>query len=111
MKRLIILLAILATGVAGAMAQQAVAVLTHAGNTKTFDGYTALQDAYKEAASGDLITLSSGTFGSVATIEKAITIRGAGMEYDSIYHTQATILSGDITLNLPETESGHFTLE
>ena len=111
MKRLILILAILATGVAGAMAQQAVAVLTHAGTTKTFDGFTALQDAYAEAASGDLITLSSGTFGSIATIEKAITIRGAGMEYDSIYHTQATILSGNITLNLPETESGHFTLE
>lgn len=111
MKRLIIILAILATGVASAMAQQAVAVLTHGTTTKTFDGFTALQDAYKEAASGDLITLSSGTFGSVATIEKAITIRGAGMEYDSIYHTQATILSGDITLDLPETETGRFQLE
>ena len=111
MKRLIFILAILATGVASAMAQQAVAVLTHAGTTKTFDGYTALQDAYKEAASGDLITLSSGTFASVATIEKALTIRGAGMEYDSIYHTQATILEGDITLDVPQSESGHFQLE
>ena len=111
MKRLITILTILATGVAGAMAQQAVAVLTHAGTTKTFDGYTALQDAYKEAASGDLITLSSGTFASVATIDKALTIRGAGMEYDSIYHTQATILEGDFTLALPDTETGRFQLE
>lgn len=111
MKRLISILAILAAGVAGAMAQQAVAVLTHDGTSKTYQGYTALQDAYAASASGDLITLSSGTFASIATIEKALTIRGAGMEYDSIYHTQATILQGDFTLALPETETGRFQLE
>ena len=110
MKRLISILAILAAGVAGAMAQQAVAVLTHDGTSKTFNGYTALQDAYA-ASAGDLITLSSGTFASIATIEKALTIRGAGMEYDSIYHTQATILEGDFTLALPDTETGRFQLE
>ena len=94
-----------------AMAQQAVAVLTHDGTSKTFNGYTALQDAYAASASGDLITLSSGTFGSISTVGKAITIRGAGMAYDSIYNTQPTIISGNIILNIPDTETMQFLME
>ena len=110
-KRLFFTLVLLTTGVFGAMAQQTLAVLTHGTTTKTFDGYNALQDAYAEASSGDLITLSSGTFGSITTIEKAITIRGAGMAYDEDYHSQPTIISGNMTLALPATETGRVLIE
>lgn len=110
-KRLFFTLVLLTTGVFGAMAQQTLAVLTHGGTTKTFDGYNALQDAYAEASSGDLITLSSGTFGSITTIEKAITIRGAGLAYDEDYHSQPTIISGNMTLALPATETGRVLIE
>ena len=92
-------------------AQQAVAVLSHDGTSKTFNGYNALQAAYAEAANGDLITLSSGTFGAVANIEKAIKIHGAGMEMDTIYHTGPTMIVGDMRLNITDDGTNRFRLE
>ena len=47
-------------------------MLTHGTTTKTFSGYNALRNAYKEAASGDLITLSSGSFRAVDTVKVAV---------------------------------------
>lgn len=94
-----------------AIAQQLVAVLTHEGTSKSFNGYHALQEAYEEATHGDLITLSSGSFGAVTTIEKAIKIRGAGMEADTLYHTGPTTIVGDMTLAIPNDGTNHFCLE
>ena len=112
MKKLIMLICAVVTGVTMANAQQAVAVLTHSGTSKTFSGYTALQEAYAEAVSGDLITLSSGSFGAVEVIEKAIKIRGAGMEMDKEYGTGSTAIVGDMTLDIASSSSAsHFTLE
>lgn len=99
------------TTVIGATAQEATAVLTHGTTTKTYSGYWALRNAYKSAVSGDLITLSSGSFGAIDTVKVAVTIRGAGMETDTVYHTQPTIIVGDIVLNMPSTETNHFQLE
>ena len=110
-EKLIILLCAAVAVVTVAKAQEAVAVLTHSGTSKTFSGYTALQEAYAEAVSGDLITLSSGTFGAVTTIEKAITIRGAGMEVDTVYQTMPTILSGNFQLNITNNGGSRFCLE
>jgi len=111
MKKLYFFMCAVVMSITVAKAQQAVAVLTHEGTSKTFSGYNALQDAYKEAAHGDLITLSSGTFASVATIEKAVKIRGAGMEMDTIYNVGPTQLVGNMTLDISDAGSNHFRLE
>lgn len=111
MKKLLLIIVAVMTSVIGATGQEASAVLTHGTTTKTFSGYNALRNAYKEAASGDLITLSSGSFGAVDTIKVAVTIRGAGMETDTVYHTQPTLLVGNIVLNMSSTEQNHFQLE
>lgn len=110
-KRLILCFCVIVMGITGIKAQQTVAVLTHEGTSKTFSGYNALQEAYQEAANGDLITLSSGTFGSVAKIEKALKIRGMGMEADTIYNTSPTIISGDMMLAITDGGDNNFRME
>lgn len=57
--------------------EQLVATLQSGDATKMFYGYSAAKDAYEEAADGDIITLSKGNYQDF-TIEKAITLRGAG---------------------------------
>lgn len=111
MKRLFLIFVAAMTTVIGAKAQEATAVLTHGTTTKTFSGYNALQNAHASAASGDLITLSGGSFRAIDTVKVAVTIRGAGMETDTIYHTQPTILIGDMVLNMPSSETHPFQLE
>ena len=81
-------------------AQTQLATLFRDGDVKTFYGISALRDAHSNAEHGDVITLSSGTFNSV-DITKAITLRGAGMQYDSIAKTEPTILTGDFNLAIP----------
>lgn len=110
-KRIFLVFIAVMTTAIGAMAQEATAVLTHGTTTKIYSGYSALRNAYKNAVSGDLITLSSGSFRAVDTIKVAVTIRGAGMETDTVYHTQPTILIGDMVLNMPSSETNHFQLE
>ena len=111
MKKLFVILVAVVTGVAAAMAQEAIAMLKQGTTTKTYTGFKALQNAYKEAKNGDLITLSSGTFGAVGTIEKNITIRGAGMQLDKTYNTQPTIVDGNFTIAVATTEGGYVTIE
>lgn len=110
LKKLLIIFLAAVAGVTVATAQEALAVLTHGTTTKTFTGYAALQSAYAAASHGDLITLSSGTFGAV-NLAKAVTVRGAGMEQDKTYGTQPTIIDGNFNLCVPDTVSGHATLE
>lgn len=113
MKQLLMTIATLLLVCMGAKAQdEAMAVLTHGTTTKTFSGRQALITAYAEATHGDLITLSSGRFESVDTIEKAITIRGAGLGNDETYHTQATVIYNDMTLAIPDdVAEKHFQME
>lgn len=59
-----------------------IATLSHDDNVKVFYGTDALKQAHKAATSGDVITLSSGTF-NATDITKAITLRGAGVIDDS----------------------------
>ncbi len=77
------------------------ATLSHEGNITTYYGAVALKDAYEAASNGDVITLSSGTFSAV-NIEKAITIRGAGMSSNATTGAMPTILTGDFNLVDPE---------
>lgn len=110
MKKLMLILVALLASSAIATAQEALAVLTHGGTTKTFTGYYALRNAYGSAADGDLITLSSGTFGAT-NIAKTVTIRGAGMRYDPTYDMQPTILDGDFSLVVPDSSTGTVQIE
>ena len=86
------------------------ATLSHNGKISTYYGASALSDAYKAADNGDIITLSSGSFNAV-NLEKAVTIRGAGMAIDSTAQTEPTILMGDFNINIPDSIDSRLTLE
>lgn len=88
------------------------ATLNHEGTISTFYGTTALQQAHAAAVSGDVITLSSGTFLST-DITKAVTIRGAGMEVTKAYDivSEPTVLGGDFYIKIPAEDTGRLTLE
>lgn len=90
--------------------EEAIAVLSHEGSTKTFSGREALKQAYAEAAHGDLITLSSGQFEAV-NIEKAITVRGAGLGVDKTYGTQPTVIYNNFYIGISDNTDHHFQLE
>ncbi len=99
--------------VSQAMAQSSIlATLHHNGQIKTFYGTNAFIEASSAAADGDVITLSSGTFNApVDTITKVITVRGAGMELDTLNNVEPTIINGNIVLNTPETSSSKLIFE
>lgn len=95
----------------GASSQSSLlATLNHEGTISTFYGTGALQEAYSAAAHGDVITLSSGSFLGT-DIQKAITLRGAGMAMDTVSHTEPTVISNDFTINVSDTLSHRFTME
>lgn len=71
-----------------------VATLNHNDTVSVYYGLDALQNAYSAAKTGDVITLSSGAFLAV-NITKSVTIRGAGMEKDSINGIEPTVLLGN----------------
>lgn len=88
------------------------ATLNHEGTISTFYGARALQQAHQAAASGDVITLSSGTF-QAENITKAVTIRGAGMDVTSAngLTSEPTVLANDFSIKIPNTDTNRFTLE
>ena len=87
-----------------------IATLSHDGEISTFYGTGALRDAHAAAQHGDIITLSSGAFPSV-NITKAITLRGAGMQVDTIAKTQPTIITGNFEINIPDSVEQRLTVE
>ena len=88
------------------------ATLNHEGTISTFYGTLALRQAHAAAVSGDVITLSSGTFLST-DITKAVTIRGAGMEVSKAYDivSEPTVLGGNFNIEIPAEDTGRLTLE
>lgn len=107
MKQLLFFVTALILAVLPVKAQTSqVATLSHEGTITTFYSANALKDAYAAAVDGDVITLSSGTFTSV-NIEKNITLRGAGMMPDE----DPTIITGDLEVNCPISETNYLTLE
>ena len=88
------------------------ATLNHEGTISTFYGVNALRQAHAAAVSGDVITLSSGTFLST-DITKAVTIRGAGMDVSKAYDivNEPTVLGGNLSINIPAEDTGRLTLE
>ena len=88
------------------------ATLSHNGTISTFYGTTALKEALAKADHGDAITLSAGQF-QAGNIEKAITLRGAGMSVntDSINAHESTILSGDFSIMIKDTVPERLVME
>ena len=111
MKKLFLSIIAGLTAVATYAQNSLLATLSHEGEISTYYGAVALRDAYNAASHGDIITLSSGTF-LATNIEKAVTIRGAGMMPDTVNNILPTILSGDFTINIPDSiESSRLTME
>lgn len=111
MKRTILSLAALVCYSLGVFAQtDLVATLSHGSNLTTYHGADGLSEAYAAAEAGDVITLSPGVFNAV-NIEKAITIRGAGMMPLESNGYVPTSLSGGFTINAPTSSSSVPTLE
>ena len=108
MKRFFSLLVAVGAFTAASLAQNSLVVtLTHSGKITTYYGASAFSEAYTAAAEGDVITLSAGEFTAV-DLEKAVTIRGAGMQMTG---EQPTVLSGAFTMNLPSGTNKTLTLE
>lgn len=81
-----------------------VATLTHDGETTMFYGYDAFEKANAAAENGDIINLSPGAF-QPATITKAITLRGTGID-----EPNHTVIQDVTYLEIPETE-GYLDIE
>lgn len=74
-----------------------IATLSHDDNVKVFYGSDALKQAHEAATSGDVITLSSGSF-NATNITKAITLRGAGVIDDSENGIESTRIYSNISI-------------
>lgn len=84
-----------------AMAQNDyVATLQHGEDISYYYGSGAFLSAYNAAAEGDVITLSSGSFGG-CTVEKGITVRGVGIDAEG----QSTNITGQVNVYSPSAES------
>lgn len=79
--------------------------LQHGDAMTAYYGHTAFQQAMGAAAKGDLITLSGGSFAS-ATINKVVTIQGAGYVQDIDNNRYCTTFVNDLGIEIPEGESG-----
>lgn len=96
-------------GMKNALAQTQVATLQHGDDISVFYGANAFVDAHTAAETGDIITLSSGSF-MPTTITKAITLRGAGFVTDTVLGTTPTVFSSAIVANVADTEN-YLTIE
>ena len=82
-----------------------VASLTSGENTTYYYGVDALKQAANAAASGDVISLSSGSFSAI-NISKSITLRGAGIDSEA-----PTYIVGDFEINIPSGDANRFMME
>jgi len=105
MKKLFLSIVIAIVAVTATFAQSTVATLTHGDNVTMFYGGYALRDAHNAAVSGDVINLSGGVFQAI-TITKAVTLRGSGIDAQ-----EPTFIVNDIDINIPDTDTGRFSME
>lgn len=77
----------------------------HGSEMQAFYGPDGFKNAMAAAQKGDVISLSGGNFNS-ATIDKVVTIQGAGYVQDVPNNRYKTLFVGDVNINLPEGESG-----
>lgn len=111
--RQILLLVLVFIGTVGVKAQDVlVATLQSGDNASVFYGADALKNAVNAATTGDLITLSAGTFNSLGNssgyaITKFVKIQGAGY----IDENNRTIISGNLYIKLNGGNTDDFLLE
>ena len=91
------------TGLCAMSQNTLMATLDHEGQKSVFFGTNAIQQANDAAATGDIITLSGGTFSS-ATLTKAVTLRGTGVYANDEAQLYPTIINGNLYLNIVDTE-------
>ena len=87
-----------------------VATLNHEGTVTVFHGATGFSEALTAAKHGDEITLSAGRFTAV-NISKAVTIRGAGFEEDTVSITFPTVIVNDFWIDIPDSVTQKLTFE
>ena len=107
------ILALLALVLCGARAvaqSSLMATLSHDGQISTFYGASALQQAHEAADHGDVITLSSGSFAGL-NMTKAVTIRGAGMEVDTVHAIDPTVITEDFNIDIADSVTNILTME
>lgn len=110
MKRLFSLLALFACMTATYAQGTLVATLNHNDTVSFYYGSSALIDAHSAAVDGDVITLSPGIF--VATdITKIITLRGAGMQEDSLLGCKPTTITGDFRISFANSSAHKLYIE
>ena len=102
MSAVLFVLLLVVVGSKNALAQTQVATLQHGDDVSVYYGTNAFVEAHTAAETGDIITLSSGTF-VPCDITKAITLRGAGCAVDTVANTNPTIFGGNIELNVADT--------
>lgn len=109
MKKMILSLVALTMAATSLAQNTLVAVLSHETNVQMFYGSSALKNAVEVAVSGDVITLSAGTF-EKCDITKGITIRGVGAEGKNV--TTISGRSSDVfKVNIPQEDSNPFSIE
>lgn len=105
MKKVLLSLVAMMAATIGFAQNSLVASLTSGENTTYYYGGTALKQAVADAVSGDIISLSGGIF-QATNIEKAISLRGAGIDSDD-----PTIISGEFSISIPSDDTKQFTME
>ena len=99
MSAALFVLLLVVAGTKNALAQTQVATLQHGEEISVFYGQNAFVEAHAAAETGDIITLSSGTFVKTP-ITKAITLRGAGCAIDTVANTNPTVIGQNIEKNV-----------
>jgi len=99
---------ILATAALGLNINAQKVALHSGGNVSIFNGTTALVDAYNQSVNGDTIYLPGGGFTAPTTINKKLTIYGAGHYVDSTQATGKTFWNGALNFGV---DADQFTIE
>lgn len=110
MKRILSLTLILSLALT-VSAQHQIATLKHNDSISVYYGSNAFVQAHATAVEGDIITLSSGLFTPPDTLNKAITIRGAGFTTDTLTGKEPTVINTTVRMRVPGNDQHHLTLE
>lgn len=92
-------------GLVGNLFSQSPVALHHNGNSTMYNTASGFTDAYNASVDGDTIYLPGGFFAGI-TINKKLTIVGAGFHADSTLATYATQINGSLNLG-PDADTTH----
>ena len=107
----VMLFLLFAVFAASAQAQVLMATLQHGEETKVYyNGAESLGSALNDAVTGDIITLSSGSF-NAKEINKAVKIVGAGYITDERRGLVLTRISGDFTIQIADGDATKLHIE